>query len=160
MTHAAESLCNNGGCTRPRYRGKECYRCWAGTKWTSIVLRLRNANGRCASYIGLPLGFTRETLIQWVFDNPPPEDMETPSIDRIKPELGYVPGNIRWLDRRKNSAGPNRDLPDELRRCAICKTVKPFYSFPIGSKDKRRSSYCKPCSREYQRNWEAQRDAR
>lgn len=121
--------------------------------------RVANVNGKCSSYVGIPLAFTKETLIQWVMDNPPPADMRQPSIDRIVESKGYVPGNIRWLELRKNSAGPNKDLPDELRRCAICKAVKPFYSFPMGSRN-RRSSYCKPCNRVYQRNWEEQRGAR
>ena len=150
--------CTNGDCTRPVYRGKDCFRCWAGVKWYSITQRLRNANGKCKSYVGVPLGFTRAEFIQWVIDNPPPWDMEKPSIDRIKPELGYVPGNIRWLELRKNSAGPNRDLPDGLRRCAICRGTKPFYSFPMGARGLR-SSYCKPCNRAYQRQWESNRAA-
>jgi hypothetical protein len=159
QVHASESRCRNGGCTRPTYRGKYCFRCWAGVKWTSIVQRIQNKTGHCKAYEGLPLGFTREELIKWVLDNPPPADMAQPSIDRIKPELGYVPGNIRWLEMKKNRTGGNRDLPEELRQCAICKEVKPFYSFPIG-KGRRRGSYCKPCNRTYQNNWKENRGAR
>ena len=156
MTHAA--TCSNGGCTRQVYRGKHCFRCWAGVKWTSIVQRIGNKTGHCPTYVGIPLGFTREEFVRWVLDNRPPADMQHPSIDRIEPKLGYVPGNIRWLEFRKNSSGANRDLPDDLRRCAICTKVKPFFSFPKNGK--KRSSYCKPCNNVYQKNWEEQRGAR
>lgn len=163
MTHASESHCNNGGCTRPLYRGKECFRCWAGTKWTSIVQRLENKTGHCNAYVGLPLGFTRETLIQWVFDNPPPADMAQPSIDRIKPELGYAPGNIRWLEFRKNTKGANRDLPDDRRMCSRCKQVKPADNehFPRTVKRGRKtlSTMCHPCNRVYQAKWRESRES-
>jgi hypothetical protein len=157
MIHASESQCSNGGCTRPTYRGKYCFRCWAGVKWTSIVQRIENKTGHCRAYEGLPLGFTRETLIQWVLDNPPPEDMQWPSIDRIKPELGYAPGNIRWIERNKNVKGPNRDLPYGLRGCSRCKLVKPEdnVNFPRTVKRGRKtySSMCLECNRVYQSNW-------
>lgn len=150
--------CHNGNCTRPIYRGKYCFRCWSGVKWTSIVQRLENKTGHCNAYVGLPLGFTRESLIQWVLDNPPPPEMQEPSIDRIKPELGYVPGNIRWLEFRKNRAGGNRDLPDGQRACSICKTVKPATNeyFPRASGGL--GSYCKPCNNAYQARWKRNRE--
>lgn len=96
--------CVNGGCTRsPRFRDTlHCFRCWAGIKWTSILQRVANVNGRCASYVGIPLGYTRSEFVAWVIANPPPEWMARPSIDRIVTPLGYVPGNIRWLEFREN----------------------------------------------------------
>lgn len=99
--------CMNGGCTRiGRYRDTtDCFRCWAGVKWTSVVARIQNKNGRCQSYVGTPLGFTREEFVAWVMLNPPPETMARPSIDRITPSQGYVPGNIRWLEQRINARG-------------------------------------------------------
>ena len=79
--------CRNGGCTRKIYRGKYCFRCWAGVKWTSIIQRVENKNGNNPSYVGIPIKFTRESLIKWVYDNPPPIYMDIPSIDRIVPKL-------------------------------------------------------------------------
>lgn len=162
MAHGSDSGCRNGGCTsQVVYRGKYCFRCWAGVKWTSIVQRLENKTGHCNSYVGIPIDFTREELISWVLNNPPPKDMQKPSIDRIIPELGYTKGNIRWLEFRKNASGPNRDLPDGYRRCAICAVVKLATNefFPFG-KSGRFSSYCKPCNRVYQHNWELKRETR
>lgn len=41
----------------------------------------------------------------------------TPSLDRIVPELGYVPGNVQWISYRANSM--KRDAsPSELRKFA------------------------------------------
>lgn len=155
--------CKNGACTRPIYRGRVCYRCWAGIKWTSICQRVANKNGNNPSYEGLPIGFTREGLIKWVMDNPPPADMQQPSIDRIKPELGYSPGNIRWLEKRRNIPGPNRDLPEGQRKCSRCGAVKPATNeyFPRTVKEGRKalSTFCHPCNRVYQNNWR-QRDSR
>jgi hypothetical protein len=39
----------------------------------------------------------------------------SPSLDRIVPELGYVPGNVRWLSNRANHLKSNATL-DEHRR--------------------------------------------
>lgn len=156
------SHCSNGGCRQPVYRGKYCFRCWAGVKWTSIVQRLENKMGNCNSYVGIPLGFTRETLIHWVLENPPPKDMKIPSIDRIKGALGYVPGNIRWLERDRNSAGPNRDVPIGLRPCRKCGNTYPLtatFFVRNGGKNIPFSHYCRACNRVYQREWEKRRAA-
>lgn len=41
----------------------------------------------------------------------------SPSLDRIVPELGYVPGNIHWISNRANTL--KRDAtPEELRKVA------------------------------------------
>lgn len=147
--------CRNGGCTKPIYRGRVCFRCWAGIKWTSIRQRIENKNGNNPSYEGIPLGFTREELILWVMGNPPPETLEVPSIDRIIPELGYVPGNIRWIEKDLNSCGPQRDLMlNGKRMCAKCKQVFPASNsiFVKQSKNKHGLGiYCKPCWRGYTR---------
>lgn len=120
-TRRLRGTCSNGGCVRPLYRDTaDCFRCWLGVKWTSIIQRLANANGKCSSYVGLPLGFTREQFIEWATNNPPPQWMARPSIDRITPKAGYVPGNIRWLEMRLNSRGSQRDIPFEHRRCPVC----------------------------------------
>jgi hypothetical protein len=121
--------------------------------------RIENANGHCASYVGIPLGFTREELIAWVLQNPPPADMKWPSIDRIEPAKGYVPGNIRWLEFRRNCAGANRDLPDGMRRCAICGEVKPAANEYFPRNKTKLSAYCHPCNRAYQREWKERKNA-
>ncbi|WP_210240170.1 hypothetical protein, partial [Mesorhizobium sp. M2E.F.Ca.ET.154.01.1.1] len=41
----------------------------------------------------------------------------SPSLDRIKPELGYVPGNIQVISTRANRI-KNDATPDELRLLA------------------------------------------
>lgn len=155
--HASESHCGNGGCTRPVYRAHKCYRCWIGMKWWSLTARLRNASGNCNSYVGIPLGFTRKQFIAWGLSNVPPNDMECPSIDRIIPQRGYVPGNIRWWPMRKNIEEPNRDLPDSERCCSICHGIFPATNeyFPRTRKGGKPalSSFCKPCNRIYQNKW-------
>jgi hypothetical protein len=154
--------CRNGGCTKPTYRGRVCFRCWAGIKWTSIRQRVENKNGNNRSYEGVPLGFTREQLIQWVMDNPPPAEMDVPSIDRIRPELGYVPGNIRWLERNKNSAGHRADVPDGLRVCSRCNKTMPLNEQHFGRTTKRWSGgfahYCRECNRAYKKAWRESRE--
>ena len=40
-------------------------------------------------------------------------DDASPSLDRLVPELGYVPGNVRVISRRANSIKQNA-APDEL----------------------------------------------
>ena len=42
---------------------------------------------------------------------------DSPSLDRIKPELGYVPGNVMWISNRANSI-KNDATPAELRAVA------------------------------------------
>lgn len=150
--------CNNGGCTKPIYRGKYCFRCWAGVKWTSIVQRLENKMGNCNSYVGVPLGFTKETLIKWVMDNPPPATMFKPSIDRIDPVKGYVPGNIRWLEFRKNCMGCQRDVKDGFKICPICKRILELNKVNFGTNYGKKygeqfQTYCRVCKHEYDRKW-------
>lgn len=150
------SHCGNGGCKRPIYRGRVCFRCWAGIKWTSIIQRVNNVSGHCPTYVGIPVGFTKEELIQWVLDNPPPKSMETPSIDRIIPKKGYVPGNIRWLEKRKNATGMQRDLPEGKRGCPKCEKVFPDTLKYFGVNNhhvKKKQTYCRSCKLKYDRAW-------
>lgn len=152
---ASLDTCKNGNCTKLIYRGRVCYRCWAGIKWTSINQRVANKNGNNPSYEGVPIKFTRLAFIQWVLDNPPPRSMATPSIDRIEPELGYAPGNIRWLDRRRNSAGNNRDVPDGQRWCNHCARVLPISAFGVNNGRKwgpKVQVYCRSCRESYRLN--------
>jgi hypothetical protein len=147
-----EQKCNNGGCSRIVYRGKYCFRCWAGVKWTSLSQRIR----KDPSYAGVQVFFTRSELIDWILKNPPPANIEKPSIDRVDPKLGYRFGNIRWLEFSRNCAGANRDIPDGFRRCSGCKETKALNSenFTKGSILKGGfAHYCKFCNRKYQNNW-------
>lgn len=144
--------CNNGGCTKPTYRGKYCFRCWAGVKWTSMNQRVR----KDPSYAGVQVFFTRKEFIDWILQNPPPTDMEKPSIDRIDPKLGYRFGNIRWLEFSRNCSGANRDVANGFRKCSKCGEIKELSgeNFVKSSPCKGGfGHYCKPCNRKYQQEW-------
>jgi len=146
--------CQNGDCRRPIYRTHVCFRCWAGVKWTSIRQRVENKNGNNPSYEGVPLLFTKETLIQWVLDNPPPIDLVEPSIDRIVDAIGYAPGNLQWIEKRLNSRGPRKNIPLNHQYCALCKSIKPRNAehFTVNrSKPSGLSNYCRPCENSYNR---------
>ena len=140
--------CNNGGCTRPVYRGTECYRCWCGTKWDSMKQRTENRNGHYPQWEGVPLTVTRREFIEWAQQNQPPEDMGLPSIDRIVGHLGYSLGNIQWMESRQNSRGGAKNIPLSHRKCPRCETVLELSSVnfhrnrknPLGYQ-----TYCKPC---------------
>ena len=100
----SSSQCTNGDCTRPKYRiTSECFHCWLGTKWDSMKQRTDNKRNYYPGWSGLPLKFTRKEFVAWGLKNPPPENMDQPSVDRIEDLLGYVPGNIQWLSRNENS---------------------------------------------------------
>ena len=148
-----EKQCKNGDCKRQIYRTRFCFRCWAGIKWTSMHQRLENVTGHNPSYVRTPLGFTRKTFVQWVLDNPPPTEMEKPSIDRIIPSLGYAPGNIRWLEMRKNCAGTQRDIPKHERLCLGCGTVKTLNSANFHRNGKGFQHRCIPCRLIYDKQW-------
>ena len=143
--------CTNGECTRAIFRTQFCLRCLAGVNLTSIRQRIENNNGNNPSYVGVPLNFTKETLIKWVMDNPPPGDLSEPSIDRIVPEIGYSPGNIRWIEKVRNSSATNRDTPDGQRICGACKQMFPAEPMFFGSLGKNKTlglnSLCRVCSR-------------
>ncbi len=160
MIHAAESHCFNGGCTRPLYRGKKCFRCWAGDKHLSMVQRVNNITGKNPSYVGIPIGFSKEELIKWIFDSPPPKDMEKPSIDRIEPKKGYVPGNIRWLEFNKNCARHRWDKKEGHRVCPKCEKELLLNSenfTPNKGKSPPFNYYCRECKLNYDRKWRAKR---
>lgn len=151
-------LCRNGDCTRkPTHgRGRWCLRCWAGMKWTSIRQRVENKNGNNPSYKGRPLLFTRESLIAWVMENPPPHEMAEPSIDKIVDHLGYAPGNIRWLEKRANSRLHRKDVPLDKQVCPLCNETKPRTAqFFVANKAKLSGvgTYCRPCNLKYQKAW-------
>jgi len=125
--------------------------------------RVANVNGKCRTYVGVPLGFTKEQLIQWVMDNPPPLEMKKPSIDRIENALGYVPGNIRWLEQSQNSRQRNKDLPIDVRACSRCHVVKPITDEHFPRNTNRymgHGYYCHDCNRVYQRSWRSAQEAR
>lgn len=120
--------CNNGGCTKPVYRGKECYRCWAGTKWDSMKQRVENRRGQYPQWAGKKLECGRRDFIAWAYANPPPAEMRQPSIDRIDASIGYSIANIRWLEARQNSRNRAHDIPLTHRRCTRCGEIKELNS--------------------------------
>src|SRR5262249_34295664 len=130
--------------------------CWAGVKWTSVRQRIENKNGNNPSYVGVPLQFTKTEFIKWILDNPPPKHLVEPSLDRIVDEIGYAPGNIRWIEKRANSRGRWKDLPPDLQHCALCGEDKPAtteYFVANRAKPSGIGSYCRPCNAIYQRKW-------
>jgi hypothetical protein len=97
-------MCSSGGCRKKKYLDQsECFKCWLGTKWGTMKQRTENRNGHYSTWDGLPLGMTRKEFVAWGLSNPPPDDMVMPSVDRINDALGYVFGNIQWLERDQNS---------------------------------------------------------
>lgn len=46
-------------------------------------------------------------------------EMFAPTVDRLRPELGYVKGNVRVISRRANSIKNDSVNPDELRLVAL-----------------------------------------
>lgn len=158
----SEAACSNGGCTRPTYRGKYCYRCWVGVKWWSITQRIRNLNGKCASYVGVPLEMTREEFIAWATDNPPPDDMKWPSLDRIVDGRGYRLDNIQWLEQRANSRTTQKWLPMTHRRCPRCETT---YRLSHANFNRSKSNpfgfqmYCRECQKAVNKEYHERRTA-
>jgi hypothetical protein len=153
---ASESAhCNNGGCTRQIYRGRKCFRCWAGIKWTSIWQRIQNKNGHNPHYAKVSLDVGKVELINWILENPPPLGMDRPSIDRIDNSKGYSLDNIRWLEHRINSKWIQRDTPEGFKKCVGCGETKPLttlYWSPNGNKWQGR---CRLCKLTYDRAWRA-----
>lgn len=158
----ASGLCTKPGCGKERYSGKQCFDCWIGFKWRSICIRIRDSKGKFPTYAGLPLGFTERELIQWARENPPPNGMKRPSIDKIVDSRGYVPGNIRWLELGKNISREQKDVPDGYKLCLKCGQVKPhtfeFFSSHAGS-NKNLHSSCRPCYNAHMRQYRAKRKA-
>lgn len=91
-----------------RMRVRERSKRWAGKHWEKVMLR--NARSRALKK-GLPfnirledfvvpdicpvLGIPLEKNVKHMRDN-------SPSVDRIRPELGYVKGNVRVISQRAN----------------------------------------------------------
>lgn len=112
-------------CTRPEYHAGTCCgrtrqeaTAWYDSDEGYKFLALRNARER-AKAKSLPFGLT-------VADIPDlPEacpvlgisiapkrgkgfaEGSSPSLDRIRPSLGYVPGNVRWISNRANMIKSN-----------------------------------------------------
>lgn len=147
-----DTLCNNGGCTRAVYRGKECFKCWLGTKWDSMKQRVENKRGHYPHWSGITFTIGRKEFVAWGLENPPPTDMKDPSVDRIISANGYVAGNIQWLPFLQNSRNKAKDVPMSHRRCTRCGQVKELSlenfhrnaSNPLGFQ-----SYCKSCRSSY-----------
>jgi len=157
--------CNNGDCKRPIYRGTECFKCWAGTKWDSMKQRVENRRGNYPQWQGKSLEFTRREFVAWALANPPPPEMERPSVDRIDAERGYLFGNIRWLEFSQNCRNQQHDVPAGLKRCPRCGETKPLTLEFFGVNRAKRNGagfqeYFHPCRRAYSRDWEAKRRRR
>lgn len=86
---------------------------------------LRAAKGRAAK-LGLPFNLTAEDVaipmrcpaldIPIIVGSPSASD-NSPSLDRLRPEFGYVRGNVLVLSNRANRI-KNNASPYELRRLA------------------------------------------
>lgn len=78
----------------------------AGVPCTLTMHTIPDIPARCP-VLGIELNMDSAA---WGADN-------NPELDRIKPELGYVPGNVHWISRRANAI--KRDAtPAELRMVA------------------------------------------
>lgn len=88
----------------------------------SATLAVARAKAQGLPYVTIPelmatLGPVPEVCpilgieLNWSTNQGP--SMASPSIDKIKPELGYVPGNVRWLSHRANMLKSNATA-DEL----------------------------------------------
>jgi hypothetical protein len=62
---------------------------------------------RCCPILGTPLVFSNSVCRP-----------DSPSVDRIIPVLGYVPGNVQVISMRANNLKSNCTNPDDLRRVA------------------------------------------
>ncbi len=149
MNPKTDAMCSNGGCRRePRYKiTSECFHCWLGTKWDSMKQRTDNKRNYYPGWQGLPLGFTRKEFVAWGLQNPPLDDMERPSVDRIDSSIGYVWGNIQWLSVIQNSRNKQKDVSLDMRRCPKCKEIKKLCheNFHRNNKALGFQHYCKPC---------------
>lgn len=60
----------------------------------------------------------------------------SPSVDAIRPELGYIPGNVAVISHRANTIKQNAS-PDELRKVAdwLEKKLQSAESSPVGPED-------------------------
>jgi len=113
-------------CTKPRYRNRRCFTCWAGQKFNAILSRVNGHipyKGRI--YIGMELSFNSREFIAWAIENPPPAELVKPSIDRIVDHIGYRLTNIQWMETSRNARKGNKDLPDNMQRCTRCRAVLP-----------------------------------
>lgn len=54
--------------------------------------------------------------LSWGITKDVPSD-DSPSLDKIKPELGYIEGNVAWISNRANMIKSNA-TPEELRAIA------------------------------------------
>lgn len=152
MSEVASVLyrCNNGGCTRPIYRGKECFVCWAGTKWDSMKQRTDHRHGRNLCYTGISLKIKRREFILWALLHPPPHSMKQPSIDRIETKGDYTLENIRWLELKMNNRHSQRDTPAGFWICSHCHRMVPLTPDNFYRCSKNPSGFqtqCKSCRR-------------
>lgn len=93
---------------------------------TAITKALSGAKRR-AKTLGIPFTITREDITPVPKECPAlgmpmvigREDRgNSPSLDRLVPEHGYVPGNVRWISMRANTIKSNA-TPHELLSVAL-----------------------------------------
>jgi hypothetical protein len=82
---------------------------------------------RRADKAGVPFAITSQDILKvWPSDNMCPilrvpfskKRMYSPSLDRIRPTKGYVPGNIAVMSRKANGMKQNETDPEVFRRLA------------------------------------------
>ena len=125
------SICSNGLRSET---GKQIWRCSVAFNKNKKTYRkqhpenemLRSAKRR-AKKQGVPFAITCEDILRvWPADNLCPvlrtpfsnRRMDSPSLDRIRPTEGYVPGNIAVISRKANSIKQNVTDPQVFRRLA------------------------------------------
>jgi hypothetical protein len=113
VQYQRDPIANRARCTAWKHNHPGAYK---------ISNTLRGAKKRAVK-AGVPFTITRETLppipeycpvlgIKLEINQKGFQD-NSASLDRIKPELGYVPGNVIWISYRANSI--KRDAtPDEI----------------------------------------------
>ena len=92
---------------------------------------------RCCPALGLKLDFTHATRAN-----------NSPSVDRIVPSLGYVPGNIQVISWRANNLKSDCTDPDELQKVAdfMRKTNAPNALHQRASESRLNAFSCYPAS--------------
>jgi len=119
-------LCQKCGAERKRHRTDKGWSCKRCGKSSSPVRKLRQAAARRARDCGIPFSLQSGDItipthcpVLGIELRPGPNGghANSPSLDRIRPELGYVSGNVAVISMRANRI-KNDATPAELRRVA------------------------------------------
>lgn len=108
--------------------GKGGHEVWLSpTAWRRERVRMAHLNARKrAEKLGVPFSVTVDDLVQlfpadarcpvlgspMVFGGGIEGRDSSPSIDRLTPALGYVPGNLVWISNRANTLKRDATLPE------------------------------------------------